>query len=60
MSEHGVFRAIKKVFAGFYNDHAFLERLRHQVDEQAVRMAVLAHDFFPDRLSGRIAWRRCA
>ena len=46
--ERGVFRAIKKVFASFYNDNAYLERLRRSVDEDEVGMAILAHYSFPD------------
>lgn len=46
--ERGVFRALKKVFASFYNDNAFLERLRRGVREDEVGMAVLAHYSFPD------------
>ncbi|MBE0540903.1 MAG: hypothetical protein IH623_05920 [Verrucomicrobia bacterium] len=46
--ERGVFRAIRRVFASFYNDYAFLERLRHGVDETMVGMAVLVHHSFPD------------
>jgi hypothetical protein len=46
--ERGVFRAIRRVFASFYNDYAFLERLRHGVDETQVGMAVLVHHSFPD------------
>lgn len=48
--EKGVFRAIKKVYASFYNDNAYLERLRHNVDEDQVGMAVLVHHNFPDPL----------
>ncbi len=47
-NERGVFRALRKVFASFYNDNAFLERLRHRVDESQVGMAVLVHHNFPD------------
>ena|GEM_PF-4093732 len=47
-SERGVFRAIRKVFASFYNDNAFLERLRYDVNEAEVGMAVLVHHSFPD------------
>ncbi len=47
-NERGVFRAIRKVFASFYNDNAFLERLRHGVDETEVGMALLVHHSFPD------------
>lgn len=46
--ERGVFRAIRKVFASFYNDNAFLERLRHGIDENDVGMALLVHHSFPD------------
>ncbi len=46
--ERGVFRAIRRVFASFYNDNAFLERLRRGVNEADVGMAVLAHHSFPD------------
>jgi len=48
--ERGVFRAIRKVFASFYNTNAYLERLRHGIDETEVGMAVLAHHSFPDPL----------
>jgi len=46
--ERGVFRALRKVFESFYYDNAFLERLRHRVDESTVGMAVLAHYTFVD------------
>ncbi len=46
--ERGVLRAIRKVFASFYNDNAFLERLRYGVDESVVGMALLVHHSFPD------------
>ncbi len=46
--ERGVFRALRKVYASFYNDHACLERLRRRVDESRVGMAVLVHHSFPD------------
>ncbi|HWH68150.1 MAG TPA: PEP/pyruvate-binding domain-containing protein, partial [Candidatus Sulfotelmatobacter sp.] len=36
--ERGVFRALQKVYASFYNDDAYLERLRHGVDESQVGM----------------------
>ena len=48
--ERGVFRAIRKVFASFYNDNAFLERLRHDVNEADVGMALLVHHSFPDEI----------
>ncbi len=47
-NERGVFRAIQRVYASFYNDNAFLERLRHGVDETKVAMGVLVHHSFPD------------
>lgn len=46
--ERGVFKAIRKVFASFYNDNAFLERLRMGIDESKVGMALLVHHSFPD------------
>jgi len=49
-SERGVFRAIRKVYASFYNTNAFLERLRHGVDESRVGMAILVHHSFPDEI----------
>ena len=47
-NERGVFRAIRKVFASFYNDNAFLERLRRDVNEAEAGMALLVHHSFPD------------
>ncbi|OQC65715.1 MAG: phosphoenolpyruvate synthase [Verrucomicrobia bacterium ADurb.Bin006] len=46
--ERGVFRALRKVYASFFNQNAFLERLRHRVDEADVGMAVLVHHSTPD------------
>ena len=48
--ERGVFRALRRVYASFFNDNAFLERLRHGVDEDTVGMAVLVHRSFPDEI----------
>jgi hypothetical protein len=48
--ERGVFRAIRKVFASFYNDNAFLERLKHGVNEAEAGMALLVHHSFPDEI----------
>jgi len=48
--ERGVFRAIRRVFASFYNDNAFLERLKHGVDESQVGMALLVHHSYPDEI----------
>jgi hypothetical protein len=39
----GVFRAIRRVYASFYNDNAFLERLRFNVNESEVGMGLLVH-----------------
>lgn len=47
-NERGVFRALRRVYASFYNDNACLERLRHRVDENVVGMAVLVHPSTPD------------
>lgn len=49
-SERGVFRAIRRTFASFYNDNAYLERLHRGVDESEVGMAVLVNPSFPDDL----------
>ncbi|HUF60866.1 MAG TPA: PEP/pyruvate-binding domain-containing protein [Verrucomicrobiales bacterium] len=46
--ERGVFRALRKVFASFYNETAFVERLRFGIAEADVGMAVLAHHSFLD------------
>jgi hypothetical protein len=48
--ERSVFEAIRKTFSSFYNDNAFLERLRRDVNESEVGMAVLVHHAFPDGL----------
>jgi hypothetical protein len=49
-NERGVFRAIQKVYASFYNENAFLERLRRGVKEAEVGMAVLVHHSYPDAI----------
>ncbi len=49
-SQQGVFRAIRRVFASFYNDNAAAERLRHGIDPDSVGMAVLVHHSFPDEI----------
>lgn len=46
--ERGVFRALKKVYASFYNDNAFLARLLYGVKETDVGMGVLVHYSYPD------------
>ena len=46
--ERGFFRALQKVYASFYNENAFLERLRRGVKEDEVGMAVLVHHSHPD------------
>jgi hypothetical protein len=49
-SERGVFRAIRRVYASFYNLNAYLERLRYGVNETQVGMALLVHHSFPDSI----------
>ena len=49
-NERSVLRAIRKVFASFYNDNAFLERLKYGLDEADVGMALLVHHSFPDEI----------
>jgi len=49
-NERGVLRAIRRVFASFYNDNAFLERLKHGVNESQVGMALLVHHSYPDEI----------
>ena len=49
-NERGVFRAIRKVFASFYNDNAFLERLRYGINESDAGMALLVHHSYPDEI----------
>jgi Pyruvate phosphate dikinase, AMP/ATP-binding domain len=46
--ERGVFRAIRKAYASFYNDNAFFARLRHRVNESTVGMGLLVHYSYPD------------
>lgn len=48
--ERGVFRAIKRVYASFYNLNAFLQRLQFGVDENEVGMGILVHHSFPDEI----------
>ncbi|HNS20880.1 MAG TPA: PEP/pyruvate-binding domain-containing protein [Sedimentisphaerales bacterium] len=47
-SEKDIFHAIRQVFASFYNNNAFLERLRHEVNEADVGMAMVVHHSVPD------------
>ena len=49
--ERGVFRAMRKVYASFYNLNAYLERLRHGVNESEVGMALLVHHSYPDDIT---------
>jgi hypothetical protein len=44
----GVFRALARVYASFYNDNAFLERLRLNINESEVGMGLLVHYSSPD------------
>jgi hypothetical protein len=48
--ESGVFDAVRKVFASFYFDNAYLERLKHSIDESQAGMAVLVHSSFPNEI----------
>jgi hypothetical protein len=48
--ERGVFRAIRKVFASFYNRNAVLERLQYQIRDSEVGMAILVHHSYPDAM----------
>jgi hypothetical protein len=48
--EKGVFAAIRKVYASFYNTNAVIERLRRGIDEADVGMALAVHPSFPDEL----------
>ena len=45
-----MFRAIKRVYASFYNHNAYLERRHFGVDEDDVGMAILVHHSFPDEI----------
>ncbi len=49
-SERDIFQAIRQVFASFYNDNAYLERLRRGLSETQVGMAVVVHHSFPDEI----------
>jgi hypothetical protein len=43
-----VFEAIQKVYGSFYDDQAYAERRRFNVDESKTGMALLVHYSFPD------------
>ncbi len=47
-SQRSVLKAIRKTYSSFYNENAFLERLRRDVNELDVGMALLVHHSFPD------------
>ncbi len=49
-NERGVFRAIRRVYASFFNDNAYLERLRLRIPETDVGMGMLVHYSSPDAL----------
>lgn len=49
-SARSVWTAIRKTMASFYNENAFLERLRRSVDEADVGMGLLVHHSFPDAI----------
>jgi Pyruvate phosphate dikinase, AMP/ATP-binding domain len=46
--KRGAYEAVLRTLASFYNDNAYLERVRRGVDEQKVGMAILAHASYPD------------
>jgi hypothetical protein len=46
--EKGAERAIKKVFASFFNTNAVIERLKYGIKESDVGMALAVHPSFPD------------
>jgi hypothetical protein len=48
--ERGIFRALRKVYASFWNKNAFIERRKRQVVEGDAGMAVLVHHSFPDEI----------
>jgi len=48
VDEHGVFRAIQRVYSSFYFLNASFERLRRGVNETEVGMGVLVHYSVPD------------
>ncbi len=49
-NERDIFQAIRQVYASFYNDNAYLERLRRDINEADVGMAVVVHHSFPDEI----------
>jgi len=49
-SPRTVWMAIRKTLASFYNENAFLERLRRGVTETDAGMALLVHHSFPDTI----------
>lgn len=48
--ERGVFRAIRKVYASYYNNTAYLERRRRGVQEEEAGMGILVHLSAPDEI----------
>ncbi|MBM4397316.1 MAG: hypothetical protein FJ087_16730 [Deltaproteobacteria bacterium] len=46
--EKSALLAIRRVFASFFNDNAYLERRRLGIDEGNVGMAIVIHRSFPD------------
>jgi hypothetical protein len=49
-TERDAFDAIRHTLASFYNDNAFLERRRRDVNETQVGMAMVVHSSFPDEI----------
>lgn len=50
LKERGVLLAMRRVYASFYNDNAFQERLRLKVAEDQAGMALLVHYSTPDEI----------
>ena len=48
-TERDIFQAIRQVFASFYNDNAYLERLRHDVNESRGRHVRRGPSLLPRR-----------
>jgi hypothetical protein len=48
IEEHGVLRAVQRVYSSFYFSNAYFERLRRGVREQEAGMGVLVHYSVPD------------
>ncbi|MGQ0507201.1 MAG: PEP/pyruvate-binding domain-containing protein [Myxococcaceae bacterium] len=47
-NERGALRAVKRTFGSFFNTNAVLERIKYQIPESAVGMALAVHPSLPD------------